>query len=75
MGALQNQGFKPYLAYNVALCYYRLKEYGPSLKYCGKIFDTCSKFAWSRIRPMQNAPWGIFFMLQLNYTKHSSEWI
>lgn len=32
---MQNQGFKPYLAYNIALCYYRLKEYGPTLKYCG----------------------------------------
>lgn len=32
---LQNQGFKPYLSYNVALCHYRLKEYGPALKFCG----------------------------------------
>ncbi|XP_066152230.1 intraflagellar transport protein 70A isoform X1 [Euwallacea fornicatus] len=37
--ALQNQGFKPYLAYNMALCYYRLKEYGPSLKFCADIIE------------------------------------
>lgn len=35
--SMQNIGFKPYLAYNVALCYYRLKEYAPALKYCGKL--------------------------------------
>lgn len=35
--SLQNQGFKPYLSYNVALCHYRLKEYGPALKHCGKL--------------------------------------
>lgn len=35
--ALQNQGFKPYLCYNVALCHYRLKEYGAALKFCGEI--------------------------------------
>ncbi|KAF7283914.1 tetratricopeptide repeat domain 30 [Rhynchophorus ferrugineus] len=39
VGALQNQGFKPYLAYNIALCYYKLKEYGPSLKYCADIIE------------------------------------
>ncbi|XP_030764736.1 tetratricopeptide repeat protein 30A isoform X2 [Sitophilus oryzae] len=39
VNAIQNQGFKPYLAYNVALCYYRLKEYGPSLKYCADIIE------------------------------------
>ncbi|KAL1493920.1 hypothetical protein ABEB36_009600 [Hypothenemus hampei] len=37
--ALQNQGFKPYLAYNIALCYYRLKEYGLSLKFCADIIE------------------------------------
>ncbi|CAG9766235.1 unnamed protein product [Ceutorhynchus assimilis] len=37
--ALQIQGFKPYLAYNIALCYYRLKEYGSSLKYCADIIE------------------------------------
>ncbi|KAB0801614.1 hypothetical protein PPYR_03800 [Photinus pyralis] len=36
---LQNMGFKPYLAYNAALCYYRLKEYGPALKHCGDIVE------------------------------------
>ncbi|XP_022909557.2 intraflagellar transport protein 70A [Onthophagus taurus] len=37
--ALQNIGFKPYLSYNVALCHYRLKEYGPALKYCAEIIE------------------------------------
>ncbi|KAJ8941938.1 hypothetical protein NQ318_013271, partial [Aromia moschata] len=37
--ALQNQGFKPYLGYNIALCYYRLKDYGPALKYCADIIE------------------------------------
>ncbi|XP_056638530.1 tetratricopeptide repeat protein 30A [Diorhabda carinulata] len=37
--SLQNQGFIPSLAYNAALCYYRLKEYGPSLKYCADIIE------------------------------------
>ncbi|KAF2905865.1 hypothetical protein ILUMI_00306 [Ignelater luminosus] len=36
---LQNIGFRPYLAYNAALCYYRLKEYGPALKHCGDIVE------------------------------------
>ncbi|KAJ8925929.1 hypothetical protein NQ315_009781 [Exocentrus adspersus] len=39
LNSLQNQGFKPYLAYNIALCYYRLKEYGPTLKYCADIIE------------------------------------
>lgn len=33
--SLQTLGFRPYLSYNVALCYYRLKEYGPALKHIG----------------------------------------
>lgn len=33
--ALQIVGFKPHLSYNVALCYYKLKEYAPSLKHIG----------------------------------------
>ncbi|KAI4469041.1 hypothetical protein MML48_2g00017550 [Holotrichia oblita] len=37
--SLQNLGFRPYLAYNVALCHYRLKEYGPALKYCADIIE------------------------------------
>lgn len=38
MSALQVAGFKPHLSYNVALCYYKLKEYAASLKYIGKIY-------------------------------------
>ncbi|XP_044747096.1 tetratricopeptide repeat protein 30A isoform X1 [Coccinella septempunctata] len=37
--AMQMQGFKPYLAYNIALCYYRLKDYALSLKYCADIIE------------------------------------
>lgn len=28
-------GYNPHLSYNVALCYYRLKEYAPALKHIG----------------------------------------
>ncbi|KAF5297102.1 hypothetical protein FQA39_LY02682 [Lamprigera yunnana] len=38
-GCIQNLGFKPHLAYNTALCYYRLKEYGLALKHCGDIVE------------------------------------
>ncbi|XP_069689737.1 intraflagellar transport protein 70A isoform X2 [Periplaneta americana] len=31
--ALQVLGYNPHLSYNVALCYYRLKEYAPALKH------------------------------------------
>lgn len=37
--SLQTVGFKPYLSYNVALCYYRLKEYGPALKHIGNYIN------------------------------------
>lgn len=45
---MQNLGFRPYLAYNVALCHYRLKEYGPALKYCGngKILNFYISAVW-----------------------------
>ncbi|XP_017784035.1 PREDICTED: tetratricopeptide repeat protein 30A [Nicrophorus vespilloides] len=39
LASLQSSGFKPYLSYNVALCYYRLKEYGAALKYCADIIE------------------------------------
>jgi len=35
--ALQIAGFKPHLSYNVALCYFKLKEYAASLKHIGII--------------------------------------
>lgn len=35
IAASQIAGFKPHLSYNVALCYYKLKEYAASLKYIG----------------------------------------
>jgi tetratricopeptide (TPR) repeat protein len=34
--ALQVLGYNPHLSYNVALCYYRLKEYAPALKHICK---------------------------------------
>lgn len=34
--ALVVLGYNPHLSYNVALCYYRLKEYAPALKHIGK---------------------------------------
>ncbi|XP_043273556.1 tetratricopeptide repeat protein 30A isoform X2 [Venturia canescens] len=37
--ALQIVGFKPHLSYNVALCYYRLKEYAASLKHIADIIE------------------------------------
>ncbi|XP_058796790.1 intraflagellar transport protein 70A [Phymastichus coffea] len=37
--ALQIAGFKPHLSYNVALCYYRLKEYATSLKHIADIIE------------------------------------
>ncbi|XP_031833821.1 tetratricopeptide repeat domain 30 isoform X2 [Nomia melanderi] len=37
--ALQIAGFKPRLSYNVALCYFKLKEYAPSLKYIADIIE------------------------------------
>ncbi|XP_034941334.1 tetratricopeptide repeat protein 30A [Chelonus insularis] len=39
LGALQVAGFKPHLSYNVALCYYRLKEYAASLKHIADIIE------------------------------------
>lgn len=36
--ALQITGFKPHLSYNVALSYFKLKEYAASLKHIGKLF-------------------------------------
>ncbi|XP_065168384.1 intraflagellar transport protein 70A-like [Atheta coriaria] len=39
MTSLQNIGFKPFLSYNVALCHYRLKEYGPALRNCADIIE------------------------------------
>lgn len=33
--ALVVLGYNPHLSYNVALCFYRLKEYAPALKHIG----------------------------------------
>ncbi|XP_023288134.1 tetratricopeptide repeat protein 30A isoform X2 [Orussus abietinus] len=37
--ALQISGFKPHLSYNVALCYYKQKEYALSLKHIADIIE------------------------------------
>ncbi|KAK6639634.1 Tetratricopeptide repeat protein 30A [Polyplax serrata] len=37
--ALMKMGFNPHVSYNVALCYYRLKEYTPALKHIGDIIE------------------------------------
>ncbi|XP_048508189.1 tetratricopeptide repeat protein 30A isoform X2 [Athalia rosae] len=37
--ALQIVGFKPHLSYNVALCFFKLKEYAPSLKHIADIIE------------------------------------
>ncbi|GFG31358.1 hypothetical protein Cfor_12925, partial [Coptotermes formosanus] len=37
--ALQVLGYNPHLSYNVALCYYRLKEYAPALKHISDIIE------------------------------------
>ncbi|XP_032664660.1 tetratricopeptide repeat protein 30A [Odontomachus brunneus] len=37
--ALQIAGFRPHLSYNVALCYFKLKEYAASLKHIANIIE------------------------------------
>ncbi|XP_046680975.1 tetratricopeptide repeat protein 30A [Homalodisca vitripennis] len=37
--ALVVLGYNPHLSYNVALCYYRLKEYAPALKHIADIIE------------------------------------
>ncbi|XP_039281409.1 tetratricopeptide repeat protein 30A [Nilaparvata lugens] len=37
--ALMILGYNPHLSYNVALCYYRLKEYGAAMKHIGDIIE------------------------------------
>ena len=39
MNALQVAGFKPHFSYNVALCYYKMKDYGASINYIGDIIE------------------------------------
>jgi len=39
MEAIQLDGYQPELAYNIALCHYRQKQYGPSLKYIAEIIE------------------------------------
>ncbi len=37
--AMNTLGYQPDLAYNVALCYYRQKQYGPALKHIAEIIE------------------------------------
>lgn len=38
--ALNTTGYQPELAYNIALCYYQVKQYGPALKHIAEIIET-----------------------------------
>jgi tetratricopeptide repeat protein 30 len=37
--AMNTTGYQPDLAYNVALCYYSMKQYGPALKHIAEIIE------------------------------------
>lgn len=37
--AMQSLGYQPDLAYNIALCYYKMKHYGPALKHIAEIIQ------------------------------------
>ncbi|KAH3867176.1 hypothetical protein DPMN_030301 [Dreissena polymorpha] len=37
--AIQILGFKPDLAYNIALCHYMMKQYAPALKHIADIIE------------------------------------
>ncbi|XP_049785625.1 tetratricopeptide repeat protein 30A isoform X1 [Schistocerca cancellata] len=37
--AVQILGYNPHLSYNIALCYYRLKEYAPALKHISNVIE------------------------------------
>ncbi|GCB76012.1 hypothetical protein scyTo_0019833, partial [Scyliorhinus torazame] len=37
--AMQVVGYKPDLTYNIALCYYSMKQYAPALKYIAEIIE------------------------------------
>jgi len=39
MEAMQATGYSPDLAYNIALCYYRTQQFGPSLKHLAEIIE------------------------------------
>ncbi len=38
-GSMNIQGYKPDLAYNIALCHYRMKQYSQALKYIADIIE------------------------------------
>ena len=37
--ALTTSGYQPELAYNIALCFYQVKQYGPALKHVAEIIE------------------------------------
>uniref|UniRef100_A0AAY4CTM9 Tetratricopeptide repeat protein 30 n=1 Tax=Denticeps clupeoides TaxID=299321 RepID=A0AAY4CTM9_9TELE len=39
MTSMQVQGYQPVLAYNIALCHYKLKQHAPALKYIDEIIE------------------------------------
>lgn len=38
--ASNSSGYQPQLAYNIALCFYQLKQYGPALKQIAEIIES-----------------------------------
>ena len=39
MDAANTLGYRPYLTYNISLCYYCVKQYGPALKHIAEIIE------------------------------------
>ena len=39
--AMQMVGYQADLAYDIALCYYHTKQYGPALKHIADIIERC----------------------------------
>lgn len=39
MGAMQVLGFQPQLAYNIALCHYKMRDYAPALKFIADVVE------------------------------------
>lgn len=39
IAAVNASGYQPELAYNTALCYYQVKQYGPALKHIAEIIE------------------------------------
>lgn len=42
MEALTTLGYQADLAYNIALCHFKLKQFGPALKFIMEIIEVCT---------------------------------